>query len=130
MVSTGARYGLSFLVALARRPEGADASTVARERGIPEAYLRKIAAVLRKAGLVDAARGQSGGYRLARAPSAIRALDVYAVLDSSGSAAGGSGDAEEALWAAAAAAFRSVLANETVEDLAKKEIVRADDWVI
>ena len=75
MVSAGTKYGLRFAAELAASwgAGAVDAASVAERRAIPEAYLRKIAAALRRAGLVEADRGQAGGYRLSRHPASISA---------------------------------------------------------
>jgi Rrf2 family protein len=56
-------------------------STIASEEGIPVAFLERIMALLRDAGLVIATRGVSGGYRLSRAAAEISAADVVATLE-------------------------------------------------
>jgi Rrf2 family protein len=56
-------------------------STIASEEGIPVAFLERIMALLRDAGLVIATRGVSGGYRLSRAAAEISAADIVATLE-------------------------------------------------
>ena len=56
-------------------------SAIARRQALPMAYLEQIFAQLRKAGLVDSVRGRSGGYRLARAASAISIADVLIAVE-------------------------------------------------
>ena len=56
---------------------------VAESQRIPFRYLERIAADLRRAGLVLAHRGASGGYELARAPAEITVADVLSALEGS-----------------------------------------------
>jgi Rrf2 family protein len=46
-------------------------SAIAERQGLSLAYLEQIFLRLRRAGLVDSARGRSGGYALARPADAI-----------------------------------------------------------
>ncbi len=72
--TTKAEYGVRLLVELGRRRPKAAPSTRCRSRrsrrreDLPLAYLERIVALLRKAGLVESTRGAHGGYRLAREP--------------------------------------------------------------
>jgi Rrf2 family protein len=66
-------YGLRCLLRLAR---AGDASLtlpeIAEAEGLSVPHVAKLMAVLRQAGLLDSVRGRAGGYRLAKAPEAIR----------------------------------------------------------
>ena len=82
-------YGLRAALALAAawKPEhGAaprqtlQARDIASEQRIPEPFLEQVLATLRRAGVVTATRGASGGYELARAPEKITAADVLRAL--------------------------------------------------
>lgn len=83
-VSTRLRYGLRFLVRLAKLFES---SVPLRARDIAEVehlspdYLRQIAAILEARGIVRAVRGKEGGYVLARPPEAITLLEVVQALE-------------------------------------------------
>jgi Rrf2 family protein len=83
-ITTRSRYGLRALLYLARRPEPGPAplSEIAAAEEIPQAFLERILAQLRDAGLVRTTRGAAGGYQLARSPEAISAADVVTVLES------------------------------------------------
>jgi Rrf2 family protein len=48
---------------------------------LPLAYLERIVALLKKAGLVEATRGAHGGYRLTRQPTEIRMDEVVLALE-------------------------------------------------
>jgi Rrf2 family nitric oxide-sensitive transcriptional repressor len=65
-------YALRVLMHLAARPERlCSISEIARTYGVSQNHLMKIVHDLRKAGYLDAARGRSGGIRLARPPAEI-----------------------------------------------------------
>lgn len=132
MVAAGTRYGLRFAVELARRGSAVrvDAANIAVRRGIPEAYLRKIAATLRRARIVEAERGQAGGYRLSRPPEEISALDIFDALETPASTGTTRDDPSDAAWEKATAAFRAVLAGQTLADLAAAEMDANSTWVI
>jgi Rrf2 family protein len=82
-ISSRCEYGLRAMVYLAGSG-GADPvplSTIAGDEGIPMAFLERIMALLRDAGLVVATRGVSGGYQLSRAAAEISAADVVSTLE-------------------------------------------------
>ena len=83
MLSATSQYALRALVRLAAVPEGAAVlgRDLARECDIPANYLSKILWQLRNSGLVAAARGSGGGYKLERAASDVRLLDVVEVFE-------------------------------------------------
>jgi Rrf2 family protein len=75
-------YGLRCLLRLART-EGGNSLTipeVASAEGLSEPYVAKLLSVLRKAGLIESARGRAGGYRLARTPAEIGLGSLLLVL--------------------------------------------------
>ncbi len=82
-------YGLRAALALARAWEIAADSTskqtlqardIAQAQQIPEPFLEQVLATLRRAGIVNAIRGASGGYELARPPEMVTAADVLRAL--------------------------------------------------
>jgi Rrf2 family protein len=83
-ISTRTEYGIRVLVTLARS-EGEDRclslAEIARREKLPHAYLEQLAGDLRRAGLVTATRGQSGGYRLARPAAEIAMADAIRALE-------------------------------------------------
>jgi len=82
-LSTRSEYGIRVLVALARA-EGAGPrplAGIAASEKLPHAYLEQLVADLRRAGLVHATRGQSGGYQLARPAEQISLIDAVRALD-------------------------------------------------
>jgi Rrf2 family protein len=54
---------------------------IAEAEALPLAYLERIVALLKKAGLVEATRGAHGGYRLTRQPSEIHMDEVVLALE-------------------------------------------------
>src|SRR5262245_56680853 len=74
-------YGLRCLLQIARAPGGAlTIPEVAEREALTPAYVAKLMRVLREAGLVEATRGQKGGYRLARPPEQILIGKALAAL--------------------------------------------------
>jgi Rrf2 family protein len=82
-ISTRTEYGIRVLVTLARADEDTCLSLteIARREKLPHAYLEQLVGDLRRAGLVTATRGQTGGYRLARPASEIAMTDAVRALD-------------------------------------------------
>ncbi len=81
--TTKAEYGVRLLVDLGKAESGDPVAlkAIAEHEGLPLAYLERIVALLRKAGIVESTRGARGGYLLARDPSDIRMDDVIKALD-------------------------------------------------
>ena len=76
-----ADYGLIALRHLARNRQGASAKEIAASYGIPTPLLAKVLQKLARNGLLTAAYGTNGGYRLARDPRTINALEVVRAID-------------------------------------------------
>jgi Rrf2 family cysteine metabolism transcriptional repressor len=74
--TTKAEYGVRLLIQLGRQESGLPVSlkAIAEAENLPLAYCERIAALLKKAGLVAATRGAHGGYVLAR-PAAEITMD-------------------------------------------------------
>ena len=81
--TTKAEYGIRLLVDLGQSGGEAPVAlkAIAEREQLPLAYLERIVALLRKAGLVESTRGAKGGYLLTRAPEAIHMDEVVAALD-------------------------------------------------
>jgi Rrf2 family cysteine metabolism transcriptional repressor len=88
--TTKAEYGVRLLVELGRQHDGAGGAggpipvsltAIAEAAALPLAYLERIVALLKKAGLVEATRGAHGGYRLTRQPSEIHMDEVVLALE-------------------------------------------------
>jgi cysteine desulfurase len=87
-LTTKGRYAVTAMADIAGQVRGdqGDAlavplSQIAERQGLPLAYLEQIFVGLRRAGLVESARGRLGGYRLARKASDISVLSVMAAAE-------------------------------------------------
>lgn len=76
-------YGLRCLLALASKGVGEQLSItdIAEAEGLSVPYVSKLLSILRKAGLVTAARGRSGGFSITRP---LNEITLYEVLTSLG----------------------------------------------
>jgi Rrf2 family iron-sulfur cluster assembly transcriptional regulator len=87
-LSTKGRYAMVALADLATA--GPDTLTslaaIAKRQDISLPYLEQLFVKLRRAGLVESARGPGGGYRLARDPADIRVSEVLQAVDETVSA--------------------------------------------
>jgi FeS assembly SUF system regulator len=82
ILSKLADYGVIVATHLAAYPDRlVNAATVAAETRLPQATAAKVLKALAHAGLVAAARGAGGGYRLTRNPTAISVAEVVAAID-------------------------------------------------
>lgn len=83
MLSQKTKYALRALILLAERDpdELVTIVDIAEQENIPRKFLEAILVELRKAGLLYAKRGKSGGYRLARLPEEITYAEVMRLLD-------------------------------------------------
>lgn len=81
--TTKAEYGVRLLVELGRQEQQAPVSlkAIAEAEGLPLAYLERIVALLKKAGLVESTRGAHGGYRLARPAGEITMDEAVFALE-------------------------------------------------
>jgi Rrf2 family protein len=81
--TTKAEYGVRLLVELGRHDNGDPVSlkAIAAAEGLPLAYLERIVALLKKAGLVESTRGAHGGYRLARPAAEITMDEAVLALE-------------------------------------------------
>lgn len=81
--TTKAEYGVRLLVQLGRQGSDHPVSlkSISAAEGLPLAYLERIVALLKKAGLVESTRGAHGGYRLARDPASIAMDQVVLALE-------------------------------------------------
>ena len=76
-----ADYGLIALRHLATAKRSASAKDIADAYRIPLPLLSKILQKLARAGLLQSEQGTNGGYRLARDPGEITALEVIRTID-------------------------------------------------
>ncbi|WP_224814954.1 Rrf2 family transcriptional regulator [Hasllibacter sp. MH4015] len=87
-LSTKGRYAMVAMADLALQPEGAltSLSELAKRQDVSLPYLEQLFVKLRRAGLVQSVRGPGGGYKLARAASEIRVVEVFEAVDETVSA--------------------------------------------
>jgi Rrf2 family protein len=76
-----ARHALLAAAHLAADPVPHTAGRLAREAGVPRAYLPKALQPLLRCGLLASQRGLHGGYTLACDPAATTALSVVRAVD-------------------------------------------------
>ena len=137
-LSTKGRYGIKAMVDIALEygsGERLSVNQLAEKQGVSVAYLEQLIAALKKAKLVESARGANGGYTLSRPPEEIsvgevlRALEgTTAILDCVG--VDGNGSCENAcscsarpLWLKLQRKIDDVLNTTTIKDL-------ADDYTV
>ncbi len=84
-LSTKGRYAMVALADIALQPADAlvTLGDISKRQDISLPYLEQLFVKLRRAGLVASVRGPGGGYRLARAASEIRVVDVLGAVDES-----------------------------------------------
>ncbi|MDR0936230.1 MAG: Rrf2 family transcriptional regulator [Oscillospiraceae bacterium] len=84
-ISTKGRYALQLLTDLAEYSEGGyvPLSDVSERTGISKNYLEQIIFHLKDTDWLEAARGATGGYRLAKAPEAYTVADIMRVTEGS-----------------------------------------------
>lgn len=136
-LSTKGRYAVVALADMALQPDGAlvTLGEVARRQAISLPYLEQLFVKLRRAGLVESARGPGGGYRLGRPASEIRMAEVLAAVDETvsamhkGAAAkGGAGGTEaqglaDRLWEGLSAQVYVFLHQTRLSDVVRQQLV-------
>lgn len=82
-LSTKGRYAMVALADIALQPDDAlvTLGEIAERQDISLPYLEQLFVKLRRAELVTSVRGPGGGYRLAKPPSEIRAVEILAAVD-------------------------------------------------
>lgn len=83
LISQGAQYAISAVIALAKQPEGTTVSAAALAEPLqcPPAYLSQILSRLKPAGILKSRRGLNGGVYLARSPEKVAMIDVIEAVD-------------------------------------------------
>lgn len=85
-ISSKGRYGLAAAITMAQNyPSGSCITVISlSERlGISKIYLEQVFSLLKKAEIVNSMKGAQGGYRLARPPQNINALEILTALEQS-----------------------------------------------
>lgn len=81
-LSTKSRYGLKAAYILAQSGDNVvPLSTLSKEIGVSSAYIEQIMRLLKSRGIVESARGASGGYVLARPAEKITLGEVIRALE-------------------------------------------------
>ncbi|WP_372735076.1 Rrf2 family transcriptional regulator [Nocardioides sp.] len=82
-VSAKSDYALRALIEIAARADGrpVSAEEVGRLQEIPHGFLQGILADLRRADILRSQRGQSGGWRMAKAAEDVSVADVIRAVD-------------------------------------------------
>jgi Rrf2 family protein len=83
MLSQKSKLCVKMLVAIACAPPGehVNTRTLSKTLHVSVGYLESVARILRDAGLVKAARGPGGGYRLSRPAGEISVWDVVGPIE-------------------------------------------------
>ena len=83
IISTKCEYALRAVYEIARSNRGRvmTIGDIAKAQQIPQRYLEVILNQLRKGGVLEAQRGRSGGYRLAKGVEAITVGEVVRLID-------------------------------------------------
>ena len=130
-------YGLRCLLRLAGEGPGKSLTLpeISQAEGISVSYAAKMMRILREGGLVSSVRGQSGGYRLARAADKIPVSQALGVLGSplfEGEFCDKHAGTEDtcthsincsirSLWRAVQLVVDGVLSKTTIQDLVRNE---------
>jgi Rrf2 family transcriptional regulator, cysteine metabolism repressor len=116
-ITTKSPYALRALVALHRQGDATPVpiAELARRGDIPVQFLEQLFATLRRSGVLRSQRGVKGGYSFARDPNEVTVLEIVELLD------GPVGQGAAGVFADAARAARSVLAESTVAAVAEAE---------
>jgi Rrf2 family protein len=129
-VSAKSDYALRALIELASREDGGPVSAeeLGRLQEIPHGFLQAILADLRRAGVVMSQRGQSGGWRMARAADGVSVADVIRAVDGPLVSVYGlrpesvsyneSADVLQHVWIAARTSLRDVFEQVSIQALA------------
>ncbi|HUX36683.1 MAG TPA: Rrf2 family transcriptional regulator [Rectinemataceae bacterium] len=128
MITSRSRYGLLLLIDLVdHAKEGpVDIASIASRQAIPEAYLAKLLAPLKTAGIIATTRGPGGGLGLAKKAEAISMLEIVEALEGKAGLGGEgegivkaeAGDRAGRVWRALDAALRTEMAGRSLADAA------------
>ena len=82
-ISTKGRYALRVMIDLAinANENFISLKDIATRQEISNKYLEQIIAILNKAGYLESARGNTGGYKLAKKPNEYRVGDIIRTME-------------------------------------------------
>ena len=131
-ITTKGRYGLTFMLELARNYGNGPISLkkIATQNGLSDAYLEQLATPLREASLVKSVRGAYGGYTLGRHPKEVKTGEIIRVLEGPISLVENietEEAAKQALWLKMTAAIRHVLDTTSLDDLLGHSVERKQE---
>jgi Rrf2 family protein len=136
-VTAKSDYALRALIEIARRSDGnpVSAEEIGKLQDIPHGFLQAILADLRRAGVLVAQRGQSGGWRMNKDADAVTVADVIRAVDGPLVSIYGlrpesveyndSAAVLQHVWIASRHSLRDVLEKVTVRQLADGKLPRA-----
>lgn len=83
-ISVKGRYALAAVISMAENFSSGEYTTVisiSDKLGISKIYLEQVFSLLRRGGIVHAAKGAQGGYQLTKPPRQISVLEVLAAVE-------------------------------------------------
>jgi Rrf2 family iron-sulfur cluster assembly transcriptional regulator len=132
-LSTKGRYAVMAMIDIGQHSAGEPISLaeIASRQDISQEYLEQLFAKLRKAGLVESARGPGGGYRLARPAHEIPVAEIITAVDEPLRVTRCEGDAVEGcvrgerccahdLWSSLGRQMMYFLASVTLDDVVER----------
>jgi Rrf2 family iron-sulfur cluster assembly transcriptional regulator len=132
-MSTKGRYAVMAMIDIAAHSGGDPVSLaeIAARQDISQEYLEQLFGKLRKAGLVESARGPGGGYRLTKSASDIPLADIILAVDEELQITRCGGDAVDGcvrgercnahdLWSSLGRQMMYFLASVSLEDVVEK----------
>jgi iron-sulfur cluster assembly transcription factor IscR len=135
-LTTRGRYAVMAMADLAQNGTAGPVAlaSIADRQRLSLAYLEQLFARLRKAGLVESARGRSGGYRLGRTADTITISEIMSAVDEETRMTRCSGDASRGcvgedrclthmLWQALGTHISSFLAGVTLADVLRGTVM-------
>ncbi|SDK27608.1 RrF2 family transcriptional regulator [Lacicoccus qingdaonensis] len=133
-ISTRGRYGLYFMLALARDygEKKRSVKSVATEREISDLYLEQIVASLKKESLVKSTRGAYGGYELNHPPEDITVGQIFKTVEENIVAVESDekdSKNERFLWGRIRDAISDVLDHTTLKDMVDYDGEGLDDYM-
>jgi Rrf2 family cysteine metabolism transcriptional repressor len=80
-IPTMLRYGVRMVVTLAQKGEVMSTAGLAKEMGVSSLYLRQLAPLLERAGIIEGFRGSRGGYMLKAKAGGITISEIIQAFD-------------------------------------------------